>query len=82
MTQILDNTYGPEALGEGTSTNYVCPLQMLLCNTIFITPTVFHTLLPHEIKLPCVNTASMKDITKQIEIICGKTLIVNNNLSK
>lgn len=80
LTQVLNNTCAEEATREGTSDNFGYPSQRLFPTSNLITLELLHTLFPHEISLPSVNEASMKEMTKQIEAAPGKKLIINYNL--
>lgn len=42
---------------------------------------MFHTLFPYEIKMSCIDVASMSDIINQIEIASGRCLNINKKLT-
>lgn len=81
LIQVLNNTCTQGAPIEDTVGNFECSLKQLLKTSDLLTPTFLHTLLPHEVKLPSVNEASVREMTKQIEVVTGRQFIINNQLS-
>jgi len=82
LAAILINQYDSE---ESTSENPSSSLQIVLpkCDAPQspIAPDYLHTLLHHEIKSPSIEDILIMDKVKKVEIVAGKELNINNDLT-
>lgn len=88
LSNIIQNHCEVE---EASSSHFVVLVRTLLpallattlpVTTLPATRSMSHTLLPYELKVPCVNEAVMIESTTQVQVLEGKYLNINNKLNE